>query len=109
LGETERGARTALLDRLGAVRSVFAPVASDQWYLSKLAVAPNARGRGLGRRLVEAYLRSGEDAAFRRYRVDVEAANAPAIRLYESHGFRVVHDASSDRAGIRYLGMTMEA
>ena len=109
LAETEREGRAALLDRLGAVGSVFGTVASDQWYLSKLAVVPQARGRRLGGRLMEAYLQSGENAGFRRYRLDVDAANLAAIRLYESHGFRIVDDASSERSGIRYLGMTMEA
>jgi ribosomal protein S18 acetylase RimI-like enzyme len=109
LAETERASRVALAERLRAVRSLFAPVGVDEWYLSKLSVAPEEQRRGLGDRLVEAYLRSGEGAAFKRYRLDVDADNAPAIKLYESHGFRVIHDATSDAAGMRYLGMAMEA
>lgn len=101
--------RSALLDRLGAVRSLFAPVASDEWYLSKLAVAPAARRRGVGGRLLSAYLRAGTDAAFTRFRLDVDASNEPAIALYTSHGFRIVHDVSSGTARIRYVAMTFEA
>jgi ribosomal protein S18 acetylase RimI-like enzyme len=109
LTNTPRDGRPALLRRLGAVRSLFAPVAADEWYLSKLAIAPAARGRGLGGRLVEAYLDQGAAAGFTRYRLDVEADNAGAVKLYAAHGFRVMHEASSDSAKMRYLGMTMEA
>ena len=97
--------RSALLGRLAAVRSLFAPVTSDEWYLSKLGVAPAARRQGVGRRLVSAYLRAGADAGFTRFRLDVDEANEPAIALYASHGFRVVGDATSEAAGIRYLAM----
>jgi ribosomal protein S18 acetylase RimI-like enzyme len=109
LAETPSAGRGALLGRLAAVRSLFAPVAAEEWYLSKVAVAPGRRGRGIGRRLVESYLERGTAAGFSRFRLDVEAGNSVAIGLYESLGFRVTHDTSSDSAKMRYLGMTMEA
>jgi ribosomal protein S18 acetylase RimI-like enzyme len=109
LTEAERSSRTALAERLRAVRSLFAPVGTGEWYLSKIGVVPNERRRGLGRRLVEAYLRSGEELACERFRLDVNADNLPAIKLYESLGFRVVHDATSTESGLRYFGMEREA
>ncbi|MCJ8138675.1 GNAT family N-acetyltransferase [Falsirhodobacter halotolerans] len=54
--------------------------------LLTLATAPDARGRGIGGRLVAAFLaRAATDAdtAF----LEVAADNAPAIRLYLRHGF----------------------
>lgn len=58
--------------------------------LLTLAVAPEARRRGLGGKLVarflyQARLRGAEDAF-----LEVSAENAPAIALYESLGFKRV-------------------
>ena len=58
--------------------------------LLTLAVAPEARRRGLGGKLVarflyQARLRGAEDAF-----LEVSAKNAPAIALYESLGFKRV-------------------
>ena len=55
--------------------------------LLTIAVAPEARRRGLGRRLVARFLYQarlrGADRAF----LEVAADNAPAVALYESAGF----------------------
>lgn len=56
--------------------------------LLTLAVAPEARGRGLGRSLLREFLatarRQGAHAAF----LEVAADNQPARALYTSEGFR---------------------
>jgi GNAT superfamily N-acetyltransferase len=109
LRELEKRERDAVLRRLAAVRSLFAPVAANEWYLSKLAVASPFRGLGLGRRLVERYLAAGAERGFSRYRLDVDAADDAAVELYRSYAFRVVHDASSEEAKMRYLGMCRES
>jgi len=109
LRETESSERPAFVERLAAVRSLFAPVEEREWYLSKLAVAPARRGRGLGGRLADAYLAAGAEQGFTRFRLDVDAGNAAALGLYESRGFRVAHDRSSETAGLRYLGLVREA
>lgn len=61
--------------------------------LLTLAVAPEARRRGLARRLIARFLYQaqlrGADRAF----LEVAADNAPALALYESAGFA--------RAGVR--------
>lgn len=53
-----------------------------------LAVAPEARRRGLGRRLVESALGAaaagGAEAVF----LEVAADNAPALRVYAAAGFK---------------------
>jgi ribosomal protein S18 acetylase RimI-like enzyme len=109
LSEADGPARGALLERLRAVGDLFAPVGVDDWYLSKLGVVAAERRRGLGRHLLEAYVDCGKRAGCSRYRLDVDAGNTAAINLYESYGFSVLHDATSTPAGIRYLGMAMEA
>lgn len=56
--------------------------------LYSIAVAPGARGHGIGEKLI----RDAEEGAFGRDRVllrlEVRADNAPAIRLYERLGYR---------------------
>jgi ribosomal protein S18 acetylase RimI-like enzyme len=61
-----------------------------EWYLQAIAVLPQARDAGVGRRLVaDAYLRAAAaDCAV--VCLDVAATNARAQALYERLGFRVV-------------------
>ena len=49
------------------------------------------RRRGLGRRLTKALLESGAAAGAKTAYLQVEADNDPALRLYESLGFRDVY------------------
>lgn len=55
--------------------------------LLTLAVAPEARRRGLGRRLVSRFLYQARLRATGRAFLEVAADNAAAIALYESSGF----------------------
>jgi len=52
-----------------------------------VAVAPDLRGHGLGRRLVEDLLATAARRGGSRALLEVRADNAPAIALYESLGF----------------------
>jgi GNAT superfamily N-acetyltransferase len=56
--------------------------------LAKLAVAERARGRGLGRRLSEAVVAWARAAGARKVVLVSSTKLAPALRLYESMGFR---------------------
>jgi GNAT superfamily N-acetyltransferase len=60
--------------------------AEDCW-LEDLFVAPSARGSGLGRALVQGVLDRAAARGCRRVELDVNDANLPALRLYESLGF----------------------
>lgn len=62
--------------------------AADEAELLSLAVAPEARGRGLGRRLVEDGLARVRADGVRVCYLEVRPANAPALALYRSLGFR---------------------
>lgn len=53
-----------------------------------IAVAPAARGRGLGRALVDAALAMFADAGLPRASVATQAANVASQRLYQRSGFR---------------------
>src|SRR6185312_5803177 len=56
--------------------------------LYSLAVADEARGRGVGEALVRAVEGAARDKCCRRLRLEVRQDNASAIRLYERLGYR---------------------
>lgn len=62
----------------------------DAAYLSLLAVAPGAQGRGLGRTLLRAAVERAADAGYRRCLLHALDDNEAALRLYRSAGFRPV-------------------
>ncbi len=57
-------------------------------YIQTIEVAPEARGRGIGRELLSRIEGSARAAGARLIWLHVEAENAGAIRLYEGHGYR---------------------
>ncbi len=61
--------------------------ASDDCLLEDVFVEEHARGTGLGRALVELALERARARGCRRAELDVNEANEPALRLYESLGF----------------------
>lgn len=63
-----------------------------------IAVAPDARRRGVGRVLMQRLHEAARARGARRVRLRVHAENAPAIRLYESLGY--VMDASPRENGL---------
>lgn len=64
--------------------------AADEAELLSLAVAPEVRGRGLGRRLAEDGLARVREAGARACYLEVRPTNAPALALYRSLGFREI-------------------
>ena len=69
------------------------------WELTKMAVAPEARGRGIGRLLMVAALDLYRGLDGRELFLESSSKLAPALALYESVGFRH-HPAP--RAGSHY-------
>ncbi|HEY7517512.1 MAG TPA: GNAT family N-acetyltransferase [Methylomirabilota bacterium] len=81
----------------------------DDLYVSRIAVAPTARGRGIGAAMLERLLREARAAGMRRCVVEVAPGNAAALALYARHGFvqvdaRSVTDARTGRA-LAYIHM----
>jgi ribosomal protein S18 acetylase RimI-like enzyme len=74
---------------------------SQDCWLEDIYVEESARGAGLGRELVEAAFERARARGCRRIELDVNEANAGALRLYESLGF----EAWSDPPGGRNLLM----
>ncbi|MFF1902057.1 GNAT family N-acetyltransferase [Kitasatospora sp. NPDC058218] len=84
----------ALLDGriVGHIRVVApTPLASNRHVrqIQGLAVSSSARGRGIGRALVEAGCTAAREQGARRITLRVLGHNAPARRLYEACGFVV--------------------
>jgi putative acetyltransferase len=76
----------------------------EECEIAKMAVAPAARGRGFGDRLMEAAIRFATEVGARRVIVVSNTVLEPAIRLYEKHGFVRVplsSDGRYRRANIR--------
>lgn len=73
--------------------------AAEDCLLEDLFVHADARGRGLGRALVEAVVGAARERGCRRVELDANEDNATALALYRSFGF----DAQDDRYGGRNL------
>jgi len=65
-----------------------------------IAVVPNARGKGVGSKLLDALLARAREAGYPTVSLSVDRANAGAIELYERHGF---HRVSEDDDSVTML------
>lgn len=61
----------------------------DSGAIQNVGIVPEHRGRGLGRALVQNALRGFRESGLMHISLEVTAANEPAVRLYQSLGFRV--------------------
>ena len=62
----------------------------DEGYISNVAVAPEARRRGIARALVSAILSRAEELSLSFVTLEVREHNEPAIALYAGQGFAPV-------------------
>ena len=63
---------------------------ADEAELGNLAVEPDSRRRGLGRRLLERAIQAARRREAKRIFLEVRASNEAAQRLYERRGFRAM-------------------
>ena len=59
----------------------------DEGSIDNIAVLPEYRRRGVAEALLRAAIRRGRERALAFITLEVRAGNAPAIALYEKHGF----------------------
>jgi putative acetyltransferase len=86
-----RDVRDARDEVVGCVALVpFGPTADGVFELSKMAVAANARGRGVGRALLRAAIERAGRLGARSLFLGSNKKLADAVHLYESVGFRHV-------------------
>lgn len=69
--------------------------------LTYVGVVPDARGRGLGGRLLRRILHEAACAGFGTVELSVDVRNEPALRLYRRHGF-----AETDRREVLLVHLT---
>jgi [ribosomal protein S18]-alanine N-acetyltransferase len=62
----------------------------DEAMITNVAVAPDWRGRGVGRRLLDALVRQAVDEKLSGLTLEVRPSNQPARRLYEAAGFTAI-------------------
>jgi GNAT superfamily N-acetyltransferase len=66
------------------------PTGPGELEVAKMAVTAACQGMGIGRRILNAVVEAARVAGARRLHLETNHALAPAIRLYESVGFRHV-------------------
>jgi GNAT superfamily N-acetyltransferase len=86
------GGRILFAVRDGAAVGCCALVAMGpgEFEVAKMAVTETAQGLGIGRRLLEATIEAARAAGAARLFLETNSVLTPAIRLYESVGFRHV-------------------
>jgi len=65
--------------------------------LTYIGVAPSQRSKGLGRKLLNAFIEASHSWGYHSVVLSVEMENAPAIALYEKIGFKIVQTFSEGR------------
>ena len=73
---------------VGSVRARTSPDDGDQWEISRLMVAPDLQGRGIGRSLLE-YAESVAPEGTRRFWLNAGTGSSANLRRYRRAGYRV--------------------
>jgi len=63
-------------------------MSDTEYEVAKMAVTPACQGSGIGRRLLQTVIEAGRAMGARRLYLETNHRLTPAIRLYESVGFR---------------------
>lgn len=102
----------AVIERARMAATSLAHLENDDWYLSRIAVAPEYRGTGLGRELLRRFIAAAAGVQARRCVLEVDTDNDAAIRLYRSAGFLVTGQAGVQHPDtgctLSYLHMSLD-
>jgi ribosomal protein S18 acetylase RimI-like enzyme len=84
----DEGPAWAAFEEEKIVGTVSAVISGTALYIRSMAVLPAARGRGLGRKLLEYTQEYANENGIERLRLSTTPFLARAIRLYERYGFQ---------------------
>jgi len=79
--------RALLWQRLSPMARCTSDSPDDRWVVEFVALRPEARGKGIAARLVEAILQRGRDAGFSKAQISYLIGNTPARLTYQRAGF----------------------
>ena len=94
--------------RVGCVFCVADPEHANTALLRILLVDPEARGTGIGGRLVDACLEFARGAGYARMRLWTNHPLAAARRLYLERGFQLIAEEPHHSFGVDLVGQTYE-
>ena len=63
--------------------------AADEGEITNVAVSAEFRGKGIGKKLMEQFLKEAKNAGVRTVILEVRVSNEAAIQLYKSFGFTI--------------------
>ena len=64
-------------------------------YITHIAIAPQYRGCGYGKQLLEKTIALATEKGFRYLNLEVVKTNTPALSLYKSHNFIIIEDRNT--------------
>lgn len=76
--------------------------------LTYIGVASDQRSRGLGRRLLKAFVEASRRAGHHSVVLSVDVENAPAIELYGKAGFKIIQSFSEGRYQRHRMELVLE-
>jgi GNAT superfamily N-acetyltransferase len=91
-------------ERLGCV--LLMRGSDEEAKLRVLLVEPHARGLGIGKRLVDECISFSVSAGYRRLSLWTSGDLQPARHIYETVGFRMIHEEPHDLFGEGLTGQT---
>ncbi len=101
-------ARRVLIEKLTQGTDLFAPVAEDEYYGSKMGISRSFRGKNIAGEMMQQYLDRGNALGYSKFRLDVHVGNKHALRWYLAFGFEIFHTGQSSDGALQYYGMRLE-
>jgi ribosomal protein S18 acetylase RimI-like enzyme len=102
--------RQPVLDKLREAEPDFTPsdeTGPGEYYIDCVNVHPGHQGKGIGKKLINAFCEYAGTLGYARVGLIVDVINPAARRLYENLGFRIIGE--KDFMGHHYFHMVREA
>ncbi|HEX5732237.1 MAG TPA: GNAT family N-acetyltransferase [Blastocatellia bacterium] len=77
-------------NRVGVL--IASEIADGAGHIGQISILPTYHGRGIGRRMIDMVMSELHEQGYETVSLAVTAANASALHLYESCGFRTIHE-----------------